>query len=74
MSPDSILIAVIATGAIAVVLITLDRNNGRLSSEVISARLTRVTVAETRPVACAMAPPEGFEPPTPALGRRRSIH
>ncbi len=21
----------------------------------------------------AMAPPEGFEPPTPALGRRRSI-
>ena len=21
-----------------------------------------------------MAPPEGFEPPTPALGRRRSIH
>ena len=22
----------------------------------------------------AMAPPEGFEPPTPALGRRRSIH
>jgi hypothetical protein len=22
----------------------------------------------------SMAPPEGFEPPTPALGRRRSFH
>ena len=25
------------------------------------------------PCSC-VAPPEGFEPPTPALGRRRSIH
>jgi hypothetical protein len=24
--------------------------------------------------AWSVAPPEGFEPPTPALGRRRSIH
>jgi hypothetical protein len=27
-----------------------------------------------RSITGVMAPPEGFEPPTPALGRRRSIH
>ena len=26
------------------------------------------------PCCVAMAPPDGFEPPTPALGRLRSIH
>ena len=29
---------------------------------------------ETFPHRVVLAPPEGFEPPTPALGRRRSIH
>ena len=57
--------------------------------EVLGPRVVRVALtsyAETRGLALllpeevsigasrAKAPPEGFEPPTPALGRRRSIH
>ena len=51
----------------------------RVGSDARDRRYLIEAVPAARPIFCgrgdmAMAPPDGFEPPTPALGRLRSIH
>lgn len=68
---------------------SIDKANAQKVKELVRLLVERVPMTATavdperiewtptaRPFVAGLvgAPPEGFEPPTPALGRRRSIH